>query len=305
MTKHMRLIVAAVCVLVVALPASGRPFPKVIPLPTGFQPEGIATGKGSTFFVGSIPTGAVFRGRLRNGEGEILVPARTGRSAIGLKVDGKNRLFVAGGETGQGYVYDGKTGDELAMYQLAPGTQTFVNDVVVTKQAAWFTDSLRSVLYRVPFGPDGTLGDQADVTELSLTGDFVLQDGFNLNGIAATRGGGTLIVVQSNTGSLFTVDPETGATDEVELSGGDVSFGDGILLEGRTLYVVQNQLNHVAVVDLARDLGSGAIVDHLTARGLDVPTTIAAFGRWLYAVNARFDTPNPEMAEYSVARLTK
>ena len=54
------------------------PFPDVIPLPNGFRPEGIASGLGSTFFAGSIPTGAVYRGDLSTGEGEVLVPPQAG-----------------------------------------------------------------------------------------------------------------------------------------------------------------------------------------------------------------------------------
>ena len=58
-------------------------FPEVIRLPDGFQPEGIAI-KGTTFYVGSIPTGAVYRGNLRTGRGAVLVRPREGRAAIGL-----------------------------------------------------------------------------------------------------------------------------------------------------------------------------------------------------------------------------
>jgi hypothetical protein len=46
------------------------------------------------------------------------------------------------------------------------------------------------------------------------------------------------------------------------------------------------------VVDLDRRLKSGTVVRHLTDPRLDVPTTIAAFGRSVYAVNARFDRPD-------------
>jgi sugar lactone lactonase YvrE len=233
------------------------------------------------------------------------VPGQDGRSAIGLDVDRRGRVFVAGGGTGQAYVVDGTTGSELATYQLTEETETFVNDVTVTKDAAWFTDSFRAVLYRVPIGPDGALGAQADVEELELGGDFVLGADFNVNGIDARPKGDRLFIVQSNTGMLFGVDPTTGAADEVELTGGDVSFGDGILLSGRTLYVVQNQLNRVAVVRLAPGFGSGVIVDHLTDTDLDVPTTVARFGGFLYVVNARFGTADPETAGYWVARLRR
>ncbi|HXV58451.1 MAG TPA: hypothetical protein VD704_11330 [Gaiellaceae bacterium] len=291
--------------LCAAAPASGsRSFPGEIALPTGFQPEGIAVGPGHTFYVGSIPTGAVYRGDLRTGEGDVLVPARPGRAAIGLDVDRK-RLFVAGGPTGMAFVYDARTGAELAAYRLAAGPPTFVNDVVVTRDAAWFTESQGAVLYRVPIAPDGTLGSQADVETVPLGGDFELAPGFNTNGIDATPNGKRLVIVQSNLGRLYTVDPETGAADRIELAGGDVMLGDGILLDGKTLYVVQNRLNRVAVIAVDRRLERGAITGLLTDPRLDVPTTIAEFGRWLYAVNARFGNPSPGTASYSVIRLER
>src|SRR5690349_12260975 len=88
--------------------APAQAFPDVIPLPNGFQPEGIASGTGTTFYVGSIPTGAVYRGDLRTGEGAVLVPAQAGRSAIGLKYDARTGfLFVAGGPTGFAFIYNG------------------------------------------------------------------------------------------------------------------------------------------------------------------------------------------------------
>ncbi|HET9908991.1 MAG TPA: hypothetical protein VFQ23_20240, partial [Anaerolineales bacterium] len=73
--------------------AAAAQFPDVIPLPNGFRPEGIAVGSGSTFYVGSIPTGAVYRGDLRTGEGDVLVPAQSGRAAIGLKYDDRTGLL--------------------------------------------------------------------------------------------------------------------------------------------------------------------------------------------------------------------
>ena len=298
-----RLLGVVLGALLLATPSIAEPFPDVIPLPTGFQPEGIAIGKGPTFFVGSIPTGAVFRGNLRTGAGGILVAGQPGREAIGLEADRRGRVFVAGGDTGGAWVYDGRTGDELAAYHLATGSEpTFINDVVVTRDAAWFTDSFRAVLYRVPVGAR-SLGDASSVRTLPLTGDFVLQDGFNANGIEVTPDGSRLVIVQSNTGTLFTVDPETGVTDAIELSGGDAAFGDGLLLDGATLYVVQNQLNQIAVVELAADGSSGTVVDHLTDPDLDIPTTVGRFGSALYAVNSRFGIPNPETAEYSVVRV--
>src|SRR6476660_3043547 len=100
--------------------APAQIFPDVISLPNGFQPEGIAIGRGTTFYVGSIPTGAVYRGDLRTGEGAVLVAGAPGRAAIGVAVDQRDRLFVAGGPTGKAFVY-APDGSLLGSYQLASG----------------------------------------------------------------------------------------------------------------------------------------------------------------------------------------
>ena len=148
--------VAALVATFAALTASAAPgtttFPEVIALPNGWLPEGIAVGKGSTFYSGSRADGAIYRGDLRTGEGSIFAPGVPGRVAVGLKVDQRGRyLFVAGGPTGQAYVFDADSGALVANYALtAPGT--FVNDVIVTRDAAYFTDSARPVLYRLSLG---------------------------------------------------------------------------------------------------------------------------------------------------------
>lgn len=300
------LVLASVGVLFTAPAAGGapRPIPEIIPLPDGFQPEGISSGKGTRFYVGSIPTGAVYRGNLRTGTGSILVPP-SDRAAIGLEADRRGRLFVSGGPLGTAYVYHAATGGRVASYQLATGS-SFVNDVVVTPEAAWFTDSFNPVLYRLPLGPGGELPDQQDVTTIPVGGDYVHQPGtFNLNGIEATPDGGTLLVVQSPTGFLFTVDPATGVADQIDLGSETVTNGDGILLDGNRLFVVQNFDNRIAVVTLAPDLATGTVVEHLTHPALDVPTTIAEHAHALYAVNARFGVPNPDSAHYEVVRVPK
>jgi sugar lactone lactonase YvrE len=299
--------VLAGALVLAATPAAGaRDWPEVIPLPTGFQPEGIDIAGGHTFYVGSIPTGAVYKGDLRTGKGDVLVPAQQGRAAIGIDVDGK-RIFAAGGPTGMAWVYDARTGATLASYQLATGAPTFVNDVVVTKDAAWFTESQAAVLYRVPIGPGGELGSQADVQRVPLGGDFEMGAGFNVNGIDATPNGETLVIVQSNLGRLYTVDADSGVADQIELTGGsgNVMQGDGILLDGRTLYVVQNRMNQIAVIKLTRGLASGTITGLLTDSDFDVPTTIAEFGKYLYAVNARFGVMNPATQPFSVVRVER
>ena len=296
--------VAAVsAALVAASSGATAPFPEVIPLDGGFQPEGIEVGKGTTFYVGSRVTGAIAVGDLRTGEQTTLVEGGEGRLATGIELDEHNRLFVAGAGTGDAYVYDAKTSALLETYDFASlPPDTFINDVVVTPKAAYFTDSRRAVIYKVPIGPGGALADPADFEAIPLTADLV-----NLNGIDATPDGKRLIAVRSDTGKLFGIDPETGDADEIDLGGESVPAGDGILLSGKTLYVVQNRMNQVAVIELAPDLLSGEVVTRLTDPDFRVPTTIDELGDRLYAVNARFGVANPgdPATEYEVVQLAK
>jgi len=288
-------------VVAIAAAAAAVAFPQVIQLPRGFQPEGIEIGRGTTFYVGSVVNGAIYRGNLRTGTGAVLVAGQAGKAATGIELDRFNRLFVAGAGTGDAYVYSARTGALLRTYDFA-SSDTFINDVVVTRNAAYFTDSRKAVLYVVPIGVGGALGA---FRTLQLSGDFALAGGFNLNGIDATPNGKTVVAVQSNNGKLFRIDPATGVTRAISLGGESVPNGDGILLTGKTLYVVQNQLNRVAVIALSPDLGSGRIVTRLSDPDFAVPTTIDDLGRRLYAVNARFGVANPSAAEYQVVQLAK
>jgi len=300
----LRLSVAVIAAFVSTAPLADAkaPFPNTIQLPNGWQPEGIAVGEGSTFYVGSIPTGAVYRGNLRTGGGSIFVPA-AGRAATGLKFD-RGRLFVSGATKGKAFVYDANTGSLIREYPLATdGGATFINDVVVTKTAAYFTDSNRAVLYKVPLAGDGSPAPNAQ--SVPLTGDFHLENGFNLNGIVASPNGKTLLSVQTSTGRLFRIDPNSGVTRAVDLGGATLTNGDGLLLQGKTLYVVQNFSNQIAVIRLAPDLGSGTLTRTITNRSFDVPTTVALFGSRLYAVNARFSTsPTPDTT-YGIVQVRR
>lgn len=301
------LLLALVILLSTLVPAVAQePFPPIIPLPDGFQPEGIAVGRGTTFYVGSIPTGAIFRGDLVTGQGEVWVPEQEGRAAIGLHLDKRtNYLFVSGGPTGAAYVYDGETGEPLAEYQLSPPMDVFINDVYVTRNGAYFTNSSQPVLNRVPLNPNGGLIDGAVVETIELSGDYTHAEGFNLNGITATPSGKWLIAVQSNLGRLYRVDPSSGEATQIDLGGASVEFGDGILLHGLTLYVVQNQLNQIEVIKLDPQLTSGQLIGTIQDENFDVPTTIARFGPFLYAVNARFGTtPTPD-TEYNIVQVPK
>jgi sugar lactone lactonase YvrE len=283
--------ITTIATLAVAVAAGASHAPDRIDLPNGWQPEGIASGHGGELFVGSIPTGAVLRVDPRKGESSVAVPGGEGRAAIGLKADRDGRLFVAGGPTGKAFVYDAETGAELASFQLAPpGEPTFVNDVTLTRRAAYFTDSQRSVLYAVAT-------DLSGFRELPLQG-FEPQPGFNLNGIVATGAKDrTLLAVQTNVGRLWRIDAKTGKAKQVDLGDASLVNGDGLLLKGRTLYAVQNQANQIAVLKLKKGFRRAKLVRTITHPEFDVPTTVARLGGSLWVVNARFNTdPTPGTA---------
>lgn len=300
MLRRFGVLAAATLALGLAAPATAAPehqFPTEIALPQGWQPEGIAIS-GRTAYFGSRVDGSIYAADLRTGQGKVFVKGTVANS-LGMKVDAKGRLWVAGGPSGQGRVYDTRTAQLLATYQFAPGGPgTFVNDVILTDDEAWFTDSRQAVLYHV------SLKLPKEHKVLKLTGDVVITpNATNLNGIVTTVDGRGLLVVQSNTGKLFRVDPRTGVTKTVDLGGEVLTNGDGLLRIGRTLYVVQNRLNTVAKYRLAN--GSGTLVSKTIDPRFDVPTTVAAFGNRLYLPNARFNTPPTPTTPYNAVAIPK
>lgn len=280
---------------------SGR-FPTEFALPNGFMPEGIAIGDAPTAYFGSRRDGSLFRVDLRTGKGEVFSQG-PGTPSVGLKIDSRKRVFVSGGAGGDARVVDARSGAVLKSYKFAD-TDTFVNDVIVTSRAAYYTDSRKAVLYKIPFGRHGKLPET--FTPIPLSGDFVLTPGVNnANGIAETPDGKALLIVQSNTGFLFRVDPATGVAKRVDLGAEVVTNGDGLLVERNTLYVVQNRLNTVAVFKLNWSGTTGKLVTKVTDPRFDVPTTVASFGNRLYLPNARFNTPPEPTTTYNAVAIPK
>jgi sugar lactone lactonase YvrE len=279
---------------VLAAPAVASRPAEVIVLPGASSAEGIAAGRGATFYAGDLFAGDIFRGNLQRGTAELFIDAPDDRMAVGMAADVAHELlFVAGGETGQAYVYDTGTGATVAIYQLTTSAATLINDVTLTKDGAWFTDSLHAQLYFVPVSGAGALGPSST---LRLSGPAANTSGdFNLNGIAATPNSKTLIVAHSGTSQLYTVDPTTGAS--AAIAGISVPFVDGIVLEAGRLWAVQNFSNQVSRIRLRPDLTSGVVEEVITSDLFQTPTTAARFGSQLAVVNAKFDTGFPPTAK--------
>jgi DNA-binding beta-propeller fold protein YncE len=294
-------------------------FPDLIPLPADFGSEGIAVGTGYTFYVGSFTQphlGQILVGELRDGTLSELVPAN-GRPAVGMKVDPRtNFLFVAGGISGGGTVFDASSGAEVAFYPFVPPGGHIVNDVVVTHDAAYFTVSTGPFLGRVALDPNGQPRTAETIplpANFGLRGDCTVGPGPRANGIAATADGKHLIIVHTSEGRLYLIDTATLIPVAIDVSGGDsaggnpLCAGDGLLLDGTTLYVAQfGPLNRVAVVELSPDHLSGSITRYISEpfasnTAIRLPTTIAEFGNSLYAVTYGAAPPTPDF----VVRLSK
>jgi sugar lactone lactonase YvrE len=265
-------------------------------------PEGIAYQEGSgDFFAGSTTDGTVFRGNVAR-EGKearvFLEPGSDGReTAVGMKVvpggriDPGGVLLIAGGDTGRIFAYEATGGRLIRAFDTPESEATFINDVAVAPNGdAYFTDSVRPTLFKVPVSPDG-VGELEEWLDLQGT-PVEYGEGFNLNGIAASEDGRYLITVQSNTGNLYRIDTESKGVAQIDLGGETLTNGDGILLDGQTLYVVRNQQGLIVPIELSEDFASGQVGQGFSSSSIRYPTTVARAGDRLLVVNSQFDRRN-------------
>ena len=279
-------------------------------------PEGITAHK-DVFYVSSTTDGTLYRGTTRSRTLRVFEPAGTdGRTtAIGLEVTKHgDRLVVAGGPTGRAFVYDTRDGRLVATYTNGRTSGTFINDVAIARNGdAYLTDSRNPVLYRIPAAEiaAGTGATRPLQVFRDLTGTaFAYTEGFNANGIAVTRDGKSVVVVQSSTGKLFRVvlagDPARRAVTQVDLGGATVTNGDGLELKGDVLYVTRNRNEVISKVKLSPDGSRGRLYGQITSPTFAFPTTSAFSGNQLLVVNSQFDvrsaggTPEP----FTVTGLT-
>ncbi len=259
----------------------------VITLTGASSAEGIAPGKGFTFYAGDLVGGDIFRGNIRSGIVRRVIDAPEGRMAVGMKVNLRHGLLlVAGGATGQAYVYATGTGETVASYQLGGTTGSFINDVVLTPRGAWFTDSGQAKLFFVPISKRGKPGKARTLT---LTGPAT-EVAPSTNGIEATPDGRTLLIAHSAGGRIYTVNPRSGATKLIR--GLNVPTADGLILKKRHLWVVQND-NKVIRFKLTADLRRGVKQKVITSPDFGFTTTAALFGTRLAVVNGHIDTGFP------------
>mgnify|MGYP001827497946 CR=1 FL=1 len=304
---------SAIALIALALPAlsvsaADKPFPTRVPTLDGAASEGFAIGKGHTAY-NSSPDGSLYKVDLRSGKGEVLVDIQDPLDCLklGMRVDDRtNYLFVAGCIYGNALVLDADNGATIGEYQLnTSGEFGIVNDLTITKDAVYFTDSFRPVLYRLPLSRDGAISlDPGAATEIPLPPEFLNTDPFCCtgNGIVSTPDGKILIIGHSNLARLYRFDTASGDIDQIAVDGPLSGFLDGIAMRGKTLYIMTPynfpgppvSIDRIQVVELDKDYLSGTLVDEITdPENLDGVASGAIFGNSLYVNNARYATPFP------------
>lgn len=282
--------------------------PETIALPDGIRPEGITSGPGTRYYVGSLADGRIVAGDLLDGSQSVLLPGAAGRRVRGLFHDGRSGLVWAAGDVGisEGHVWavDGTTG--AVVLDVVVAGAVFLNDLVVTADTVWVTDSQVDRLTALPVAADGTPAG-TDPAFLPLTGDWPTgTGGFAANGIRALPDG-TLLLDHSTAGGLWALESATGLTTEIPVSGGPgITGGDGLELDGSTLYVVRGSGQHevsVLRLDATGDGWAARWRGRAEDETLDVPSTATLAGGWLWAVNARFGVADPGSAPYWITRL--
>ncbi|MDP9408573.1 MAG: superoxide dismutase [Actinomycetota bacterium] len=273
---------------------------------TNVFPEGVDTF-GRFFYVTSTTSGAVFRGVIGSSDtAELFLPGgQDGRTAaVGIEAT-EDLLVVAGGATGDVSVYDGESGRFLASHTVTGGAPTFINDIAVAPNGdVYATDSARDAVYRIP------AGEVEASSELEVFAAFVGVDPtgpFNANGIVVTKDGRYLVVVQSDTGRLFRVATSDGLIREIDLGGATVTAGDGLEIQGRTLYVVRNRFELITEVRLDGRLTRGTVVDETTDPTFQFPTTAALDRGRLLVVNSQFDRriPGTTVGDFTVSSIKR
>lgn len=281
-----------------AAKVDGGPLPTRYVLPgSSVFPEGIAYDERTQLvFVSSTTDGTVFRGSASDETlTAFLPPGGDGRTtAIGLEVDNDGHLFVAGGGTGNVWVYDEVTGALIA--KLSGGSSpTFINDVALDKDGvAYITDSMSPVIYRAV--PNGTGGYTIE-RWLELAGTpIVYGPGFNLNGMVVSASGTSLFTVQSNTGKIYEIDIATKAIAQVDVGGATFVNGDGLWLRGNALYVLQNQQGVISELRVQPNKATGTLVSQTTDPSFVVPTSLVGARGRLLVVNSQFNRRGPGLS---------
>ena len=308
--------VATVFVLQMAASALAQTAPALekIDLPASVTfPEGIALDPDAgVVYTASAVTGTLVRVNLKTGAADVVAPAgvlveggvtKTFPAVLGMKLDAQKRLWIAGGRSGKMFVLDSASGKIIKQFTVPDPAKSLVNDVALIGTTGYFTDTRSPTLWRVE-------AKGAGIGELEPWLDFTgtpLQyyEGANLNGIAATPDGQSLIVVQMGKGLLYRIDVKTRAVTPIDTGGADLTGADGLVLDGRTLYVIRQTAVEMAAVELSADMTKGTVVARLKDPALAWPATAVKVQDALLVVNTQFNARNDkkETLPFTIVRV--
>ena len=255
--------------------------------------EGIGVDdRAGMFYVSATnQSGTIYRGRTHKGDHvlEVWQPPRAGDNGRGIDVDRWGRVYVAGGPAAEVRVF---ARDGALLAELPTGAAgSFLNDVWVGPDgAAYVTDSSLPVIWRVSFGRDGWRIDRWLDVAPTITYTPSLTD-FDLGGIVSTRDRRYLLSTQGTTGQLWRVDLRTRAIAEVHLGGVRLVNADGIVLRGRTLWVVQNFSRQISRLKLRRRFESASVEAVVPTPADRTFTTAKRVGGRLLVVDSKFGFP--------------
>jgi Cu-Zn family superoxide dismutase len=203
-----------------------------------------------------------------------------------MKLDHKDRLWICGGDEGRIHLLT-KQGEVIKNWDLRTQYNAgFINDCALDKHYIYFTDSRVQKIYRTEVSNNGS----GNIEEwLTFTNQQIpyTTPGTNANGIVLTPDGKYIIIVVSSSGKLYRIDRNSKAIIEITLNT-PVTAGDGLWLDGNTLYVARNALNKIFPVTLNNDYSNG-VVGNGFGENLLFPTTIAKAGNYLLVVNGQLN----------------
>lgn len=253
-------------------------------------PEGMAVDNQGTIYVGSAMDGTIYRAEAGAETAEPFITPSGAKpfTTIGMKVH-DNTLWIAGGSGGRVYAYDLDSKEKVIDLTTPKTKATFLNDLVVSRAGdVYINDSMRPILFKI------SAGEKRIESWLKFEGTpYTFDKGINSNGIVMTPDDSYLIVVQMDAGKLWRIATESKDVVEIDLGGETVVGGDGLVLAGQTLYVVQQPANKVATVELSSDWLKGEVTHTLEDPTLGWPATAALIDDTLYVVNSQFDKMEP------------